>query len=186
MTRPKYQTVIENLALLSRLQEFHPMVIGTPPLGLETETSDLDIACYAKDLDQFMQLAASEFGDYPSLNIRCGNIHPDLTVCVEFQSCDWTIELFCQSVPIHQQWGVRHYWMEHRLLNLEPQLRPIIQHLKRVGYKTEPAFALMLGLEGDPYRAMLALGMRSDTELAHLISSGLETHVIFPESCVDQ
>ena len=81
-------------------------------------------------------------------------------------SHDWEIEIFCQALPIHEQWGVRHFLVEKRLLEILPSLQSKVIDLKRAGQKTEPAFAAVLKLEGDPYEAMLELEKLSDEELA--------------------
>jgi hypothetical protein len=45
-----------------------------------------------------------------------------------------------------------------------------VKLLKQNGIKTEPAFAQLLALQGDPYEAMLNLETYSDIELINLIS----------------
>lgn len=85
---------------------------------------------------------------------------------VQFRAHDWDIELFCQSIPTNEQWGVRHFQVEQRLLKFNPKLRSVVQQLKRDGLKTEPAFAAALGLPGDPYESLLELEALSDDELA--------------------
>ena len=55
---------------------------------------------------------------------------------------------------------------------IEPDYFQVHQELKRKGVKTEPAFAHVLGLPGDPYAAVLALERRSTTELISLIADG--------------
>lgn len=154
--------------MLGKLARLKPMVIGTPPLGIDIETSDIDIACTADDLEQFKFDAIALFENEQSFEI--GNIEglPDAAVRAAFVSHDWEIELFCQALPIHEQWGVRHFLIEKRLLEILPSLKSKVIDLKRSGQKTEPAFAAILKLEGDPYVAMLELERLSDEELASL------------------
>ena len=55
---------------------------------------------------------------------------------------------------------------EGRLLRLGSRaLRDRVVALKRSGMRTEPAFAQLLGLGGDPYRAVLELEGESDEAL---------------------
>ena len=56
-----------------------------------------------------------------------------------------------------EQWGVRHFRIEERLLAPNADLRRKVLELKRQGMKTEPAFAKVFGLPGDPYEAILRL-----------------------------
>lgn len=171
MMRIDYEQVIQKLSLLPKLREFDPYIIGTPPLGIDLETSDIDIACSADDLVHFENVVSTEFNIFNDFQCRNSNMQNQNSVIVQFQAYDWDIELFCQTIPTNQQWGVRHFNIEQRLLNIEPKLRSMVLRLKQEGLKTEPAFARALGLQGDPYASILNLENMNDAELVHLIAS---------------
>ena len=167
--RPDFNRVISELDLLGILAEFDPVVIGTPPLGIATENSDIDIACSADDLERFADLAEQEFASLKGFSKRFLEIHDEAAVVVSFDSSGWEIELFCQRLDIEDQWGVRHFRIEQRLLRLEPRLRLEVHRLKQRGLKTEPAFAKALNLDGDPYQAILDLENETEVSLRKLL-----------------
>lgn len=171
--RLNFERAIEELSLLTVLHEFDPCVIGTPPLGIAIKTSDIDIACSADDLTHFQNVATAKFGEFDCFQYRSSTVQNQKSIIVQFHACDWDIELFCQSVPTDRQWGVRHFNVEQRLVNIEPNLISVVLQLKQLGLKTEPAFARALKLTGDPYRAILELENRHDDELRQLLASRL-------------
>lgn len=168
VTRAHFQTVLDASGVLSKLARFQPTIIGTPPLGIDVETSDIDIACTAVDLELFKTDVIAMFQGEPGFSICDIEGLPDPAVRAAFMVADWEVELFCQTLAIHEQWGVRHFLIEQRLLELVPALKPKVIELKQSGQKTEPAFAELLKLEGDPYAALLALEDLSDEELLAL------------------
>ena len=171
--RPHFQTVLDELNLLAELAEYEPTVIGTPPLGIDIESSDIDIACTATDLTEFASVITARFVSMQDFVIEKVTVFPEPAVRVAFLSHGWEVELFCQSLPIQEQHGVRHYHVEKRLLEIEPELKEKVLHLKRSGQKTEPAFAALLRLDGDPYEAMLGLEDYSDRGLSRLAADAL-------------
>ncbi len=48
--------------------------------------------------------------------------------------------------------------------------RTAVMERRRGGLKTEPAFAAVLGLAGDPYSALLDVEARSDADLVRLLN----------------
>ncbi|KAA5604237.1 DUF4269 domain-containing protein [Roseospira marina] len=167
--RPVHPDLIEALGLLRRLAEFCPVVIGTPPLGIATESSDIDVACSTQDLGHFADVARDHFGHMESFSLRTARHLPDPAVIASFLAMEWEIELFCQRLATEDQWGVRHFRIEERLLRLGPQLREPVVRLKQDGLKTEPAFARILALPGDPYEALLGLETLADDDLRTMI-----------------
>ena len=155
--RADFKTILEELDLLAHLAAYRPVVIGTPPLGIAVASSDIDIACCADDIDAFEEFADGRFGHLEEFARRNLVAHGEAAMLVSFRYGGWEIELFCQAVDVEQQWGVRHFRIEKRLLDMEPHLRGEVQALKEKGVKTEPAFATILQLAGDPYEAVLAL-----------------------------
>ena len=153
---------MRQLNLLDELAGYDPVVIGTPPLGLDVANSDIDVACSAADLADFERHAIQQFSCFECFRAQRLLVRGEPTVLVRFRAHEWDFELFCQRLPTAQQWGVRHFRVERRLLDLLPGLRARVRALRREGLKTEPAFARALGLSGDPYEAVAQLAERSD------------------------
>jgi hypothetical protein len=51
--RPPYADALARTGLLARLAPFDPHVAGTPPLGLDLPSSDIDLLCFAPDAVAF-------------------------------------------------------------------------------------------------------------------------------------
>ena len=164
-----YRQAIEELDLLGKLAEFSPVVIGTPPLGIDIASSDIDIACSCVELTRFKNFSVSEFEKFDNFHCRDAILQDQDSIIIQFHALNWDIELFCQSLSTDQQWGVRHFKIEQKLLEIAPRLKAIVTDLKQNGIKTEPAFASALGLSGDPYSAMLDLENMTHDELTRII-----------------
>lgn len=96
-------------------------------------------------------------------------------VIARFVRDGWPFELFGDHRPVDQQRGWIHFEVERRLLALDGgTLRRAVGKLRADGLKTEPAFAAVLGISGDPYRGLLQLAAETDAELrARLAVRGL-------------
>ena len=169
MARVQFQAVVRELKLLEQLSVFSPMLIGTPPLGIDIASSDIDVACYSNDLELFDMHCFQAFGTKSRYSSTKTTAQTIATSIVRFTSYDWDIEIFCQAIPVEQQWGVRHFKIEQRILSLDPRVAPMIRSLKERGLKTEPAFATLLGLKGDSYTALLELENETDKALSMIL-----------------
>ena len=74
-----------------------------------------------------------EFKDRDEFQIRMIDSRGEPTLLASFVTYGWELELFCQKIPLAHQWGVRHFYIERRLLSLEPRLRAIVTDFKRTG-----------------------------------------------------
>jgi len=168
MSRVAHDVALQRTGVLMLLAPYDPHVAGTPPLGLDLPDSDIDIVCEVRDFDAFAALLTEHFGDRPDFAVHA---RPDLdAMIVRFRAWDWPFEIFGQTLPVAQQHGWRHFVIERRLLDLGgPTLTQAIMTLRHRGLKTEPAFAALLGLTGDPYAALLELEGQDDAALHALL-----------------
>lgn len=143
--------------IMSCLAGFNPVLAGTIPLGIDIEGSDLDILCQWQDRQIFTDTVVRCFSGYINFDYRLAVINENETVVANFFIDGIEIEVFGQSLPVQQQNGYLHLVIEHEiLLHQGEDFRQKIITLKQQGYKTEPAFARLLGLQGDPYIALLS------------------------------
>ena len=171
MARPSYSDALDRSGLLAALAPFDPHVAGTPPLGLDLPGSDIDVICHATDADAFTRAVWDFAGGFEAFSIHqwTGDGRP---VLAGFRIHGWPVELFGDARPVAQQPGWRHFEIERRLLALGGDgLRTTVMKRRRDGLKTEPAFADILGLDGDPYLALLDLEAASDDTLAQMLRS---------------
>lgn len=142
--------------ILSNLAEFDPILVGTIPINIDIEKSDLDIICYWKNKANFIEKIMFFFEKEAEFNIREVFINDRDSVVANFKIEDFEIEVFGQNIPTKDQNGYRHMLIENEILQSKGNdFRSEIIKLKQNGYKTEPAFAFLLGLKGDPYTELL-------------------------------
>lgn len=144
--------------IFEKLSTFDPLLTGTIPIEIDLPGSDLDIICHCPDIPHFESVLRSLFGTEQHFQLRHKVIGGHPSVVCSFEKEGFVIEVFGQNLPSRQQNAYRHLLIEARLLEeLGPEFRRQVIELKEQGLKTEPAFARLLGLEGDAYEALLRL-----------------------------
>lgn len=150
-----YELLKEN-RIMELLSKFDPILVGTIPINIDIKNSDLDIICFWKDKTQFMSVIQNAFGNKKDFKIWENKIDERETVIASFLAATFEIEIFGQNIPTKEQNGYKHMIIEHQILEKKGEdFRREIIKLKQNGFKTEPAFAELLGLKDDPYLELL-------------------------------
>lgn len=150
-----FETLTKN-KVLEALAEFDPILVGTIPINIDIENSDLDIVCYWQNKNHFIEKITSLFRNKTHFKITETIINEQESVIGSFMLEDFEIEIFGQNIPTQNQNGYRHMIIEHQILqSRDENFRKEIIKLKQNGYKTEPAFGKLLGLKNDPYLELL-------------------------------
>ena len=157
---------LEALRVFPLLRAFDPVLVGTIPLDIDIPGSDLDIVCYAEEGDAFAQCLHDAFGHCVGFTLQRDLLNGLPTVIAQFTSHGFPVEIFGQPLPVTAQAAFRHLLVEERLLRHGgEEVRRKIRHLKGQGLKTEPAFAAVFALAGDPYDTLLGLAELCEEEL---------------------
>ncbi|RZL41381.1 MAG: DUF4269 domain-containing protein [Pedobacter sp.] len=152
----KAYQIITDYAILEKLAQYNPILVGTIPIDIDIEKSDLDIICYAQDREEFRKELVHHFHSMKGFIISENQKLQSMKA--NFFINGFEIEIFGQNIPTELQNAYRHMLVEHKiLLENNEDFRKQIIDLKRQGYKTEPAFAKLLALKGDAYEALLKL-----------------------------
>lgn len=150
--------VLKDHLILEILQAYDPILVGTVPIAIDISNSDLDIICCYQDKPAFKNLLLESFSDFKNFSLEEKEINGQEVVLAKLIADDWEIEIFGQALPTREQAGYRHMIIEDKLLTEHGEsFRKEIIKFKKQGYKTEPAFARLLKLTGDPYLELLKL-----------------------------
>jgi hypothetical protein len=155
----KAYAVLTQSKILYHLQPFHPILTGTMPLDIFSDgKSDLDIVCEAASLESVENVLRTHYGKETGFSLQRKEVRATDTLLCNFMLQGFPVEIFSQTIAIAEQWAYRHMAIEYALLEKYGEtFKQEIIRLKRQGIKTEPAFALLLKLSGDPYEALLQL-----------------------------
>ena len=168
----KAYRILKHINILTILNEYDPILVGTIPIGIDIANSDLDIICNVKDFDQFGQLISKNFSSCNSFS----EYYTNDAYIVSFSYSNTEIEIYAINKPTLLQNGYRHMIIEYSILNIAGnEFREEIIKLKEQGYKTEPAFGKLLNLE-KPYTDLLKLEKLSDNELLSFLR--LNSHLV--------
>lgn len=152
----KAYVVLVKYQLMEKLSDFDPILVGTIPICIDIDNSDLDIVCHFSDKEFFKKHLEDCFGNEKGFEISELDRFYTETILAGFELDGFECEIFGQSIPSTEQNGYKHMLIEHQILLQKGEtFRQEIIKLKEQGIKTEPAFAKLLQLEGDPYEALL-------------------------------
>lgn len=149
---------ITSLNVFTILKKYHPVLTGTIPIEIDLPDSDLDIICECDDHKEFAKYLTVHFGQMDSFRVYETEINGIRSTVANFRSKRFTFEIFGQNSPTEKQNAFKHMIIEHKILiDKGSTFKKKIIDLKEKGLKTEPAFAKVLGLEGNPYDELLKL-----------------------------
>ncbi|WBL21403.1 DUF4269 domain-containing protein [Zunongwangia sp. HRR-M8] len=152
-----YKKILD-LRIMAILAEFQPVLTGTIPLDIAIASSDLDISCYVEKHSEFQEKLIANFGNKDDFKLWETSKFTELATVCSFKARCFEIEIFGQNLPVSQQNAYRHVVIEHKILQeKDKNFRSEIIKLKNEGLKTEPAFAKLLQLEGNPYQSLLEI-----------------------------
>lgn len=153
------RSALEDAGVFMEIANFSPLLCGSIPLDLAIDISDIDISCHAPNLEEYIYFALDQFKSRENFYLKIKEIRQEPSVIVRFTHKGMLIELFTQKIPVHEQNGYLHMVTEWHILNEESaDFRSRLMELRKRGIKTEPAFAELLGLDGDPYLGLLDYG----------------------------
>lgn len=165
---------LSRLGILAALQPYGPVLAGTIPLAIDVPDSDLDLICDVAEAAQpaFETLLRQHYGNLPEFRLRHTRWQEMPTVVCGFRAEGFAWEVFAQPRPARQQQAVRHMQVEYAVLQAGGEAwQRAVHRLRRQGLKTEPAFAQLLQLPGDPYAALLTLESWSVAELRAYVAA---------------
>lgn len=163
--RKSYEILTE-LHIFEILRNFDPILVGTIPISIDVKNSDLDIVCTVTDFKAFEKLLIDKFSTFEAFKVSY--FTPNILVC-NFMVEGIEIEVYASPIKSTASNGYRHMLIEARILTLlGNSFKEEIVELKSGGLKTEPAFAKVLNLSGNPYDELLSLENYSDDEILSL------------------
>jgi hypothetical protein len=142
-----YET-LKQLDLFSRLERFAPLLVGAIPLGVELETSSLEIVCSAENLEEFGHFITASLSVLADFYIEHKLVRDRPAVLVSFKADTFAIRILAQEISSFTQNSVVQMLLEARLLAFAPkEVREEIRTLKRQGLSTEDAFVRCFDLD---------------------------------------
>ncbi len=154
---------LNKIKILDVLNEYNAVLVGTIPVEIDINTSDLDIICEINDFRKFEERLVFNFDEHKGFKI---NYEKDNIIVCNFSVDNLEIEVYATDIPICKQNAYRHMLIEYRLLNYYGfQFKNKVIELKKQGLKTEPAFAKLLNLSGNAYQELLKLEFYTDDKL---------------------
>lgn len=152
--------VLLELNIFELLKHFNPILVGTIPINIDVESSDLDIICQSDNHEELVKVVSKNYGEFSRFEIKTIPSYKNLkTTIITFEYKAFPIEIFVQNKLPEEQDSYLHMLIEYQVLIKAGEVfRSEIIALKQQEFKTEPAFAKLLNLKGDPYEALLIYG----------------------------
>jgi hypothetical protein len=154
-TQQKTYTTLTHLNIFNDLKKYNPILVGTIPIDIQTSKSDLDIILETNHVSELADCLTKLYKNLANFNLEIKNLNQHILAC-NFWFEDFEIEIYSQNMATQLQNGYLHMIKEYEILQAySNDFKQHIISLKQQGIKTEPAFAQLLNLKGNPYEALL-------------------------------
>lgn len=132
-------------AVMETLKLFDPILVGSIPLNVGTETSDIDIICCWQSKNEFVEAVNNAFGSADCFCITDKNTDEGCIVRCQLAIHDFDIEIFGSSVPSDQQNAYKRMLAKYEIIERNGEdFRQGVVNLKRKGIKTGEAIRMLL------------------------------------------
>lgn len=149
---------IKQYKVLEKLEKYNPILTGTIPIGIDLPESDLDIICQCENHFEFTTDLLKYFFHQKDFKVYSAKQNGIKSTIAKFKTNNFIFEIFGQNIQTEKQNAYRHMIIENRILKEKgEEFKQGILKLKSKGMKTEPAFAKLLGIDGNPYSELLKL-----------------------------
>ncbi len=156
LKQQKAFNLLTKYQIMEKLVDFNPILVGTIPIEIDIDSSDLDIICEWTNPDTFISFLHTNFSHFGNFKQWAKEINSHESVIANFIVEDFEIEIFGQNISPKQQFAYKHLIIEQKIIEkFGKKFKEEIINLKKQGFKTEPAFTKVLGIEGNPYLALL-------------------------------
>ncbi|GGE94999.1 protein of unknown function [Chishuiella changwenlii] len=148
--------IISEYNILQKLEGYDPLVVGTIPINIDVENSDVDIILQTNNVEKLQDIILLHFQQFDDFSVTVNEKESERILVSNFTIDNLPFEIYASSIPTNNQNGYLHMLKEYEILqHLGEDFRKKIIHLKENGYKTEPAFCKLLNIEGNPYIELL-------------------------------
>lgn len=110
--KQEFASIVELSGILNVLEPFHPLWVGTVPIDVHIETSDIDIICLLED--GLSEVIESKFGQEEGFYIQ--NSESKLVAGFSYMKVPFGI--FAEKIISQKQLGYLHMIAEANLLNI--------------------------------------------------------------------
>ncbi|MEN5234246.1 DUF4269 domain-containing protein [Sphingobacterium faecium] len=153
----KIHQIITEYHIFEILKAYKPILVGTIPINIDIDESDVDIILQTKNLKKLNQLLLESFSQYAQFRLSS---NASKVLISSFTIDDIPIEIYATDIDTEKQNGYLHMIKEYEILKArDDNFKMEIIKLKKQGVKTEPAFCKLLNINGDPYVELLKYTM---------------------------
>lgn len=159
--------ILTKTNIMPILKKFDPVLVGTIPIEINIETSDLDIICEVYNFKEFIKTIKDNFSDYDRFEVKKHKKY----VTANFFVDNFEIEIYGESLAVENQNAYKHMCIEYRILKLmeSTSFKNEIIEMKECGLKTEPAFCKLLGIDKNCYKKLIEMNHRTDLEIKNRV-----------------
>lgn len=162
---------LKNSGVLEKLRPFNPLVVGTFPLGLSVDNSDMDICAEFQNENDFVSTVNNSFSGFSNFHLEHTTIKSGTAILIKFSFENINYEIIGQHVSSCKQIAFQHFQIEEKILKYGQCQTEILKLRTEKGLKTEPAFAQHLCLVGDGFTELLELNKKSIAQLKTILDT---------------